>query len=305
MIVAIKDHQHKSHALRDALREHGHWVVPVGVPADVLLIDHDVDRPAYRPIIDIYRERGSRIVLYPHGANVICSWDGPEEPYPVDACLVIGTAHRDVMIAYGYPQPLHVIGWSFCEQRPFKPRKRIKRVLFAPTHPLGNGYLNDEQRDANRQAYMTLLDWGLPLTVRHVGSLDVNGLWREKNVVYEQAALTLALGSIDEHDLVVARETFHSLAIARGVPAVTYHQACPDNDPHSPDEPMIKVSNWDTYRHLMRYPYDLDDLDARHHAATREASDYRRRFIGDQLDSRVLSDTLTAVCEQEPVCIAQ
>lgn len=304
MIVAIKDHQHKSHALRDALREHGHWIVPVGVPADVLLIDHDVDRPAYRPLIDRYRDMGAAIVLYPHGANVVCSWDGPEEPYPVDGCLVIGTGHRDVMATYGYPRPMHVIGWSFCEQRSFCPRAKIGRVLFAPTHPLGNGYLNNEQRDANREAFMTLLDWGLPLTVRHVGPLDVNGLWREKDVEYEPAQLTLALGSIDEHDLVVARETFLALAIARGIPAVTYHQAEPDNDPHGPDEPMVKVNSWDLYRDLMRYPYDLEDPNARFIATAMEAREYRRRFIGEQLDPKALSDVLTVIVE-EAKCLAQ
>lgn len=303
MIVAIKDHQRKSLPFRDALREQGHWVVPVGMPADVLLIDHDVDRPNYRPVIERYRDQGASIVLYPHGGDVICRWDGIDEPYPVDGCLVIGTGHRDVMTTYGYPHPIHVVGWPFCAQKPFRPRKRVKRVLFAPTHPLGNGYLNDEQREANRTAYMQLLDWGLSLTVRHIGPLDTNGLWHEKDVQYEPAELSLALGSIDEHDLVVSRETFLSLAVARGVPAITYHQACPDNDPHSPDEPMVKVANWPEYRGLMRYAWDLENPDSRHLAASGEATDWRKQFIGKQMNPKKLSDTLVAIRE-EALCIS-
>jgi len=302
MIVAVKDHQGKSRALVDALRTQGWFVVPLGAPADLLLIDHDVNRPGWRDVIDAYAEFGAKIVLYPHGANVICSWDGPEEPYPVDACLVIGQAHREVMETYGYPRPMHIIGWSFCEQKPFQPRE-AKRVLFAPTHPLGNGYLNDEQKQANQIAYEQVLQWGLPVTVRHVGPLSANGLERRRGVEYERAHLSLGLGSLDDHDLVVARETMLSMAIARGIPAMTYHQACPDNDPHGPTEPMIKVSNWQKYRDLMHYPYDLNMPGIRFGAAAGEATVYRQRMIGPQLEAKALSGILTGICERESVTV--
>ena len=301
MIAAIKDHQGKSRGIAAALQREGWQCVPVGPPADVLLIDHDIDRPGYRDVIDYYKANGAKIVLYPHGALPVCVWDGIIEPYPVDACLVIGTGHRDVMQAYGYPYPIHVIGWSFCEQRSFRSHP-VEQVLFAPAHPLGNGYLHQRYVTANQRAYHSLLRWDVPLTVRHVGSLEMNGLWSVHGVIYERGMMDTTLGSIDDHDLVVARDTFLSLAVARGVPAITFHQAPMTSDPEGPDEPEITVQNWDAYGSMLRYPYDLTDSYGR---ATSgwwpEMISWRERFVGSQLDSRTLSSVLQDLIESGTV----
>lgn len=297
MIVAIRDHQRKSVGIREALRSAGWWVVPDGAPADVLLIDHDIDRPGYRDVIHAYEGAGAKIVLYPHGANPNVGWDGFFEPYPVDACLVIGTGHRDVMLAYGYPRPIYPIGWSFCEQRAFRARA-IERVLFAPQHPLGSGYLNPKLMEANRRAFAIVRGWGVQVTVRHVGPLEASGLRHEPGVAYEPAGLRLALGSIDMHDLVVARETFLSLAVARGVPAITFHQVA-TNDPEVPGEPVVEAKHAAKYAEMMRYPWDLADAGATDLAPIEEAADWRARFIGAQLDPAAVARELQALCERE------
>lgn len=296
MIAAIRDHQHKSYGIRDALRSEGWFVVPAASPADVLLIDYDGDAPMdHRALIDAYAARGTPIVIYPHGANPLFRWDGIVEPYPVDACMVIGTGQRDVMLTYGYPHPIEVIGWSFCEQRPFVAREP-ERVLFCPQHPLGNGYLVERLRDANKDAYNRILTWGLPITVRHVHSVEANGLWDAPNVTYEPAGLSLALGSIDEHDVVVARDTLLSTAVARGIPAIAFGQRQFYSDPSGPEEPDVEAASWEKYGEKMRYPYDIGDLGVLEQAVRSEATSWRERFVGAQMNARSLADLLASIC---------
>jgi hypothetical protein len=293
LVVAVRDHQGKSRGFRDALREQGWWVAPPGMPADVLLLDHDIDRQSYRDMIENYRHAGAKVVLYPHGAAPIWDWDGWLEPYPVDACLVIGSGYRDAMDSYGYPCPIHVVGWSYCRQRPFHGRPP-QRVLFAPIHPLGTGYMDPRFRAANARAYRTLLEWDVELTVRHIGPLELNGLWPESDVMFEVGEPDGSVRSIDAHDLVVATDTFLSLAVARGIPAVAFHQVQPVGTRERDEDPVVTFPHWDP--DLCRYPYDLEDPASCVEASRVEATEWRARFIGGQLDPAVLSGVLEAVC---------
>lgn len=298
MIAAIRDHQRKSYRIREALRAEGWWVVPAGAPADVLLIDADIERPGYRDMIERYKETSAKIALYPHGASAPTCWDIDVDPYPVDVCLVIGEGHRDVMQCYGYPQPIQIIGWPFSDQRAFRPVVP-ERVLFAPIHPLGQGYLPTVDRDANIRTYKQVLSWGCKVTVRHVGPLEWSGLWRVPGVDYEWRGLSLSIGSIDMHDLVVARDTTLSLAVARGVAAVSFEQTSPRSNPSVLGAPEFPARHWDDFKDLMRYPYDLDDdPDVWRVAARNEALAWRERFIGQQMDGRALSEVLTALCAE-------
>lgn len=301
MIVAIRDHQCKSHGIRDALRMTGCNPVPVGKPADVLLIDADLDCNDYRKWIHAYEDKGARIVLYPHGGQPMCVWDGIVEPYPVDACFVIAEGHKDVMETYGYPYPINVIGWSMCRQKPFQPSPETPRVLFAPLHPLGNGYLREDHKQANADAYRMLLDWGWPLTVRLAGTFEQNGLWKVDDVSYEATWLDLSIDAfdvLDDHDLIVARDTFLSLAVARGKPALAFGQMPVTNDPASADVPLVVAAHWDLYGDMMRYPYDLSTTDPSV-AMTCEAIEWRNRFIGQQIDPASLIEIIRLVHEAE------
>lgn len=301
MIIAIRDHQGKSRAIRDALREKGWWVVPAGMPADVFLLDHDIDRLSYRDMIEAQKAGGAKIILYPHGAAPIWDWDGWLEPYPVDGVMVIAAGYRDVLEAYGYPWPVHVIGWSYCDQRQFRPRPP-ERVLFAPIHPLGNGYMDPSFAAANQRAFRTILDWDVrpaQLTVRCIGSLALNGLWPERGVRFEVGQPDMSIRSIDSHDLVVAQDTFLSLAVARGVPAIAFNQVQPFGTRERATDPTVVFPHWDSA--LARYPYDLEDPESCEVASRVEASVWRGRFIGGQMTADGLAEVLERICGREIV----
>ena len=66
-----------------------------------------------------------------------------------------------------------------------------------------------------------LLEGPWHLTVRHIGTLEQNGLWHADGVDYVQRRLQMSTAEIDAADVVVAGDgTFPTLAIARGVPTV-------------------------------------------------------------------------------------
>lgn len=291
--VAIRDHRGNSQPYAEALIARGWNVVPLGTRADVLLIDLDLERAGYQDVIRAYQQVGARIVLYPHGANPITVWDGIDEPFPVDLCVTIGEGHRMVMDAYGYPNRVLVAGWGFSQIRRFEPTDG-KRVLFAPIHPLGNGYLEESFREANARAFRTLLASGRDLHVRHMGSLAENGLWPEPDVTFLPAGLgdLTPMWQIDAADVVVATETFLSLAVARGKPAVAFHQVAPVDGAEGPGDTMFEVRSWDRYREIVRYPHDLAEPLAIETACVCEANGWRERFIGRPLDGNLLNDEL-------------
>lgn len=306
--VVIRDHQGKSIPFENALRHEGWSVRPIGQAADVLLIDLDVDRPDYRDILRMYRNARTAVVLYPHGANPMTLWDGITDPQAVDVCLVPGEGHRMVMEAYGYPNPIRVIGWTFCQIKPFEPSDG-RRVLFAPIHPLGSGHLDDASKAANAAAYDALLRTGRDVTVRYIGTLEQNGLeWHERGA-YVQADLDVALSEhfdatiamIDDFDVIVtAPGTFLGLSVARGKPTVAFHQVEPVADQESPNDPVFRVQSFEKYREIMHYPHDLADPLAIETACQFEAQGWRERFVGKLIDPGEL-DTLLRGLVRSPV----
>lgn len=300
--VAVRDHQGKSTPYARALAQHGWDVRPIGQPADVFLTDLDVVRGGYRYLIDGYRDAGAKIVMYPHGANVLTIWDGLDEPYPVDLCVTIGEGHKAVMEAYGYPFPVLAAGWALCEQRKFR-QTEGRRILFAPTHPLGSGFLSDRDKKANADTFGALLSQGR-VTVRHVGTLEQNGLWLDGECKYEHVDMNLCvsdqlvstLAMIDDADVVVTSPgTFLHLAVARGCPVVAFQQIEPGTDPEGPEETVFPVASWDRYRELMTYPHDLADPLAVQTACMFEAQGWRERFVGQRLNAARLDQALRAL----------
>jgi hypothetical protein len=93
------------------------------------------------------------------------------------------------------------------------------------------------------------------VTVRYLGDLEANGLWRVPGVEFVQGKPDNSVHDIDRHDLVVGKETFAWMAVARGVPTIMFGQE------HSPedDEGRVQVKNWERYRDLVRFPFDLSD----------------------------------------------
>ena len=92
---------------------------------------------------------GAKIMLYPHaGGGPNFSWEGLWAPDPrVFANFVTGPGHAEYQRRIDYPADSHVIGWTFCEQRPFRACEDVRNVVFAPWHPNGGGDMTDVQRE--------------------------------------------------------------------------------------------------------------------------------------------------------------
>ncbi len=308
LTIAVKDHFGSAAALSRALAAAGHEVVSDGYsPADLLLIDLDPPKFGYREVIDRHRATGAKVLLYPHGAGPALEYDGLYEPYEhVDGRLVIGPGYAEFLRRVEYPAPAPVIGWSLCAMAPFRAGQTVRRVLFAPTHPSGYGTLVDWHRDSNAETYRRLLEGPWELTVRHLGTLEQNGLWPADGVKLVQGSMDLGYGEIDATDVVVAGDgTFPHLSVARGVPTVVYAQGYPAMY-GTPGEQPTSLLRPERYRDYLRYPFDAGDgpLDEILHAAARSEdpiAQWKRRFVGAPFDPDAFVSLIERTVLEDPV----
>jgi hypothetical protein len=160
--------------------------------------------------------------------------------------------------------------------------------------------VTDVERDLNARHYAALLAGPWELTVRHIGTLEQNGLWEADGVRYSRGDYTIATHDIDAADVVVAAPgTFPALTVARGTPMVTYGQGL-EPTYGLPGEPVVKLGHLDRYEAYMRYPFDIEDgpLDEVLHAAARSEApiaDWKRRFIGDQMDDAATAELIERI----------
>jgi 2-polyprenyl-3-methyl-5-hydroxy-6-metoxy-1,4-benzoquinol methylase len=282
--VAIVDHHGASRAIAAALFRAGHNLVADPTGADVVLIDHDAPFHGRLEAVRACVAAGGRAFVYPHGAGpeAVASWDGLYPPSPLlSGMLVNGPGHAEIARRYGYPHPVHVIGWTFCALRPRVASGRVENVLFAPVHPPWADPRHAELLER-------LVATGANVTVRHIGSLEENLLPRLPGVRYVRGSLDdreAMLAQLDAADVVVAgRGTFMCLAIARGVATVTWESAYVPNN-----EQTREATHVELYREYMRYPFDLLHGDAAEllEAAANDvelACAWREKFIGGPLD---------------------
>src|SRR3954451_1510908 len=146
--LAIKTHGRKSDAVAGSIVAAGHEFVREP-PAEALLIDFDPPYLPYKPMIDQCAADGAKIILYPHsGGSPDLSYDGLGEPAPrVTANLVMAPGHAELLRRLEYPAPVHVVGWTYGDLKPFRPTPDVGRVVFAPIHPVGEGFMLSEYRD--------------------------------------------------------------------------------------------------------------------------------------------------------------
>ena len=307
MKIKVHNWQGKANGLISALKKKGAEIVKKGA-SDILLIDFDGAVGYYtKQIEDAYKD-GATVVLYSHGAPVITAWDGIWEPDRHSALyLAQSQGQKEVMEAYEYPVPIIVIGWHYCKLKTFKPNEDIKKILFAPWHPQGSGYLTPERMQANKDAYDKLRSMPYELTVSYVGDLRGNGLREDPGVefVVSNKSIQFSLKQIDAADVVVSNlMTVASLAIARGKPVVVYGQHISPCDGYS-KEGLRYTTHWDNYKELMRYHYDMSELKPKasqyllKHAALHEATEWRDLFIGNPLDADKLFRVLEQTLEKE------
>ena len=292
MRVAIRDHQNKSAGLMDAIRRsHKLEYAPPGHYADVLLIDHDAT-DYYKKYIDVYKEIGAKVYLYPHGATAHLAWDGVWPVYDkVDGYLAMSEGQAETMRRYGYPKPVKVTGWHWCEQKAFKPAQG-RKVLYAPIHVLGNGFIHADVRDMNTLVMERLCQLDIQLKVRYVGELDACGIEVVNDVEYVKGNADNSYRDIDQSDFVVSFGTFAYLAIARGKPTMMYRQEIPYFDGHSA-ETVKEAESWELYGDYMEYPINVLEDNAFKKSNT-EQKDWRDLFIGDQITPERLEAALDA-----------
>lgn len=214
-------HQNKEKPYHEALLANGWDFVPLGKPADILLVNHDMPQGDQRKSIDYYQSKGAKIVVYPEGSGIYAYWDGIREPYKVDACLVLSEGYKQVMDKWQLNVPIHVVGWSWSDIRPFTPTTG-KKVLFAPIHPDGFGVLEPGDIVWNRDIYAELLKLDIDLTVRYLGELAMNGLRTVPNVTFKRGIYDNGNHDIESADVVVSTGTYAAKAVAMGKPTVMY-----------------------------------------------------------------------------------
>lgn len=298
MKIQIGNHQDKSDALRQALETAGHEIVYV--QPDALLIDFDGPIAHYPKTIERAYEQGAEIFLYSHGAMPLTCWDGIWKPSDkIHAFLAQTPGQKRVMEAYNYPHPIHVIGWHYSHLAQFSPTAG-KKVLFAPWHPQGTGWLIPEGREANERVFNLLRQIpGIELRVRFVGRLEDNNLTHENGVIYERSdkMLESSIDSIENADLVIGYGTLAYLSVALGKPTVMFGQDCTPYDGYSP-ETCAYVKHWKDYQHLMYYKHDGDTNDVdkfksvMERACREEDKEWREEFIGEPFDPQAFCGLL-------------
>jgi len=297
LAVHVSDHQGKSRAIARALAGAGQRLEADPRLADVVLIDHDVPFHGKLPLVEACVAAGGRAFLYPHGADagLMSNWDGlyPVSPL-LSGALVTAPGHAEVARRFGYPLPVHVIGWSLCELAPRRPVAEPRRVLMAPTHGPYHG--TEYRLRRNREVFERLLDAPVELTVRHLGQVEENGLPRVPGVTYVRGDAPGAPGmteQIDAADAVVGDPgTFANLAVARGATTVMWDSArCLDN------AAVREPAHVERYRELIRFPFEVgpEDLWETLRAAGRDedrVGAWRDRFTGDALEPDALLTAL-------------
>jgi len=292
--IAVKDHRNTAMPFVSALRSAGHEFVVEG-HADVLMIDLDPPYLQYLELLDRYAEKGSKIILYPHGGGVPnLSYDGLFAPDArVFANLVTAVGQAEFLRRLDYPACVHTVGWTYSDIEPFRACDDVEHVVFAPTHPNGDGSLTAYQRDLNSEVFAKLVESPFRVTVRHLGTPEQNGLWKAEGVTFVDARTSPQFAEIKVADVVVAGEgTYPNLAIATGVPTVMYSQVTAALG--LPGEVLQPMRRKHLYEDYIRFPFDAADgplEEVIREAARSEApiADWKRRFIGQPFDPRAFA----------------
>lgn len=300
----LTDHQGKGYPYGQALEAHG-WNRVMNAAEEIQLALYDMDagdKSGFRRGLDMLHQRGVPVMIYPHAARPSLFWDGMYELWPhARAFVAIAEGHREIMRMYGYPLPIEVCGWTMCELRDWRPVElhdapisRPVKVLFAPIHPNRNGWLHPAYRAYNTIVFQKLLETpGILLTVRHIMSLALNGIWQVPGVNYILGTTKPATEQIDEADLVISHQTFAFLAVARGKPLIMMGDDMRAVAANAWDN-IHWAAHYDDYRDLLRYPLEAEaarsgrGLRAMIEQACSEnvGAEWRERLIGKPLDPK-------------------
>lgn len=299
----LSNHHGKGNAYAAALVKAGYQQLSNASEPDLdfVLYDHDIGKhgKGHRNGLDYFRVQGIPFMLYPHSARSMVQWDTMYPVWPHTLVnFTIGEGQKAVMEAFDYPIPIETVGWTYCEQQPFKPKKPWRRikVLFGPIHPNNNGWLSQADKDVNFQTFEMLLNTpGLHLTVRHIKRIDLSGIYKAPGVEYVMGKPNQCIDEIDAADVVIGHQTFAYLAAARGKPLIMFGEGIPPRSGNLPDNfRWVPVQSWMKYRHIMQYPLEIESTkkpgelrEMMERAMTEDVgAEWRKKFIGEQFDGQ-------------------
>jgi hypothetical protein len=269
------------------------------------LYDHEFGHNGYgiNPTVSRFIQSGVPVFLYPHSTRPPVYYDGVFEYHPkITMRFTIAQGHVDVMKKIGYPVHMEVLGWPYCEILPFRSIGEVRNILFAPIHPTATGFLPEVDKDVNARSFSRVfeyaMDKGIHLKVRHIQSLENNGMTWYPGVEYLEGKPDGTYSDIDCADLVFAHQTFKDISISRGCPVIAMGEDVPAHNGTPPEDTRF-VKNWDVYAEDMMFPLDVLNtgltMDGLVRMATESecyVSDWKSRFIGKPLDPALVVSKL-------------
>mgnify|MGYP001087870966 CR=1 FL=1 len=302
----ISEHQHKGANINEALKKEGWYFRRKRV--SIALFDHVINRKhpeRGRGIVNKYYDEWATIVTYPHGATG--AWWNDSDYFPentkIAANLVIGEGHKKVEQIMRPHLQHYVVGWSFCPIKEFKKPVKIKKILFAPAHgSMHKDILPIEKQEVNTKIYESLLKISddYRISMRILNPLESIGLWKDSRIKLIFGKPDGSYRDIDDADLVIGEGTFMYLSVARGKPTIGFNQHVPCTGSTALEGYEIK--NWDKYGEYMGYPIDFEDDSLENlieKAAHEEQIEWKRLFIGKELDSKHLVTLLKDVRNED------
>lgn len=307
----IVEHQHKARPYVEALQKKKYAAHRRMERARFLLIDHEWNglfagsEVRWRSQIIKAEEMGIPIFVYPHSVRPNIPHDLTDQYYPVSTLFTIAEGHAEVLRRIGYPNQIEISGWPYTEIHPFRqkePQDKI-RVLFAPIHPVGKGYLPAEERELNTKCYQLLLGLldEISLTVRHIQPLKYNGIWKDERVNYITGHFDGSTHDMQRSHVVIGAFTFAHMAVALGHPLVMLGEGIkPHNSPRKTGK-LIYARNWEKYRDYMRYPLNVEDCQSSKDllrllksalSVSTQIEKWKSRFIGQPFDGKRFVKTL-------------
>ena len=251
----IDHNQDKARPYEHALKRAGHHETNIQ-SADFCLVDHNWSDGLRNEtaLLDYCWETKKPVFMIPHGFRGYLFWDAVYEiSHKLSGVFVPSIGQKEILEKGGFPVPIHITGYPWCKVKPFSSSK-LEKVLFAPMHPDWDGtYKYSAYAFAwNVQAFQKLINIEdkIQLTIYHQFEPIQNGLWLHPNVKYVPSDLNIsnALKMIEEADLVIANDTFASLAIASGKSTVMFDDSFYDHIEGRPSK---------FFEHYHIYPYNI------------------------------------------------
>ena len=301
-VFRLSRHQNKETAFSAALRCRGWHETQYRYSTAVQFGLFDAD---WRPG-DIDALQGKPYFLYPHAARPMVQYDGCVTPRSdCRTMFVSAPAGVYLMEKIGYPCEVVEVGWSLTPILDFTPKERAESILFAPIHPNGNGYLNEVDKNLNRETYARLVAYAerheATVTVRYCRDIRDNGLAdaiasTHPRVIWKQAKPDGSTADIQKTDLVVAHQTFAYMAVALGVPTVMMGEDVPPRSGNREDG-FCYVTHWDDYKDYMIFPLDIMDEDPEETISMAVSTDevirdWKDAFIGKPFDPDYFVDRI-------------